>query len=189
MSLHSINHDQGLYVLRCGDGFSCLGFEVCERRSRGYARYLGLPPPRVAPGTPEAYRRYEELLGQVRQRFAETGVPCDAELTPQLVGLEGKRVEVVDRYGESRQFTVGRSTGWIPCHLELDSDREIGGCAVTGAPFRSLVLVERGVRRPVRTRFVPDPNRSQAATGPHARCARAGHCLEHEADRTVEPCC
>lgn len=47
--------------------------------------------------------------------------------TPQLVGLEGCRVEVVDRYGEKRRFWVGRSTGWKPIHLEIKTKRSAGG--------------------------------------------------------------
>jgi hypothetical protein len=43
----------------------------------------------------------------------------DAGLSPQLVGLEGWRVEVETTYGETRRFIVGRSTGWQPCHIEL----------------------------------------------------------------------
>jgi len=48
-------------------------------------------------------------------------------LTPQLVGLEGRRVEVVTTYGETRRFHVGKSTGWIPCHLEIHNARSSGG--------------------------------------------------------------
>ena len=48
-------------------------------------------------------------------------------LTPQLVGLEGRRVEVVTCYGETRRFKVGRSTGWRPCHIELHNARSTGG--------------------------------------------------------------
>lgn len=40
-------------------------------------------------------------------------------LSPQLIGLEGWRVEVLTTYGEKRRFIVGKSTGWRPCHLEL----------------------------------------------------------------------
>ncbi len=40
-------------------------------------------------------------------------------LSPQLLGLEGWRVEVVTDYGETRRFIVGRSTGWRPCHIEI----------------------------------------------------------------------
>jgi hypothetical protein len=50
-------------------------------------------------------------------------------LSPQLVGLEGWRVEVVTTYGETRRFYVGRSTGWKPCHIEVlrrDSSGGIG---------------------------------------------------------------
>lgn len=49
-------------------------------------------------------------------------------LTPQLVGLEGWRVEVVTTYGEKRRFYVGMSTGWRPCHLEVLTRRSLGGC-------------------------------------------------------------
>jgi hypothetical protein len=52
-----------------------------------------------------------------------------AGLTPQLIGLEGWRVEVVTTYGERRRFIVGRSTGWIPCHLEVHNTRSHGGVA------------------------------------------------------------
>ncbi|WP_157698714.1 hypothetical protein [Geobacter sp. DSM 9736] len=71
-------------------------------------------------------------------KHQQTGYRSKAELTPQLIGLEGKRVEVVDCYGGKRRFWVGRSTGWIPCHLEIDTRRSSGGPAVTGAPFRSV---------------------------------------------------
>jgi len=48
-------------------------------------------------------------------------------LTPELVGLEGWRVEVVTSYGETRRFYVGRSTGWQPCHVEIPRRDSKGG--------------------------------------------------------------
>lgn len=48
-------------------------------------------------------------------------------LSPQLIGLEGWRVEVVTTYGEKRRFIVGKSTGWRPCHLEVLTRRSLGG--------------------------------------------------------------
>lgn len=48
-------------------------------------------------------------------------------LSPQLVGLEGYRVEVVDQFGETRRFIVGRSTGWRPCHIEVKRRSSWGG--------------------------------------------------------------
>ena len=50
-------------------------------------------------------------------------------LTPQLVGLEGWRVEVVSDYDETRRFYVSRSTGWVPCHIEVHNRRSMGGIA------------------------------------------------------------
>lgn len=50
-----------------------------------------------------------------------------SKLTPQLKGLEGKRVEVVTTYGETRRFWVGMSTGWTPIHLEVHNTRSTGG--------------------------------------------------------------
>ena len=51
----------------------------------------------------------------------------DDRLTPQLVGLEGWRVEVVTTYGKTRRFIVGRSTGWTPIHLEIPRRDSSGG--------------------------------------------------------------
>lgn len=48
-------------------------------------------------------------------------------LSPQLRGLEGKRVEVVTDDGETRRFIVGRSSGWVPCHLEVKRRDSMGG--------------------------------------------------------------
>lgn len=56
-------------------------------------------------------------------------VRSDASLSPQLMGLEGWRVEVVTDYGERRRFIVGKSTGWIPCHLEISRRSAFGGMA------------------------------------------------------------
>lgn len=53
----------------------------------------------------------------------------DKDLTDQLKGLEGYRVEVVTDYNEKRRFIVGRSTGWSPIHLEINNHRSSGGPA------------------------------------------------------------
>ena len=48
-------------------------------------------------------------------------------LSLQLRGKEGYRVEVVTDYDETRRFIVGRSTGWRPCHIEVNNRRSLGG--------------------------------------------------------------
>ena len=69
----------------------------------------------------------------------------DAGLTPQLVGLERARVEVVDHDGTRRRFIVGRSTGWIPCHLELKR-RDSSGGHPAASSYRSVTLLARNAR-------------------------------------------
>lgn len=55
-----------------------------------------------------------------------------ANLTQQLIGLEGYRVEVESiMTGEKRRFIVGRSTGWIPCHIELSKRTSRGGVSAS----------------------------------------------------------
>ena len=66
--------------------------------------------------------RWDSLSAQERDRLRDL-----SGLTKQLVGLEGKRVEVVDNYGEKRRFIVGRSTGWRPCHIERKLRTSHGG--------------------------------------------------------------
>lgn len=50
-----------------------------------------------------------------------------SDLSPQLKGLQGYRVEVVTDYDEKRRFIVGQSTGWRPCSLEVNNRRSMGG--------------------------------------------------------------
>jgi hypothetical protein len=69
----------------------------------------------------------------------------DDNLSPQLRGLEGCRVEVVDKYGERRRFIVGRSTGWRPCHLEVKTARSFGGMAAD-REYTSVHVIKK-VRR------------------------------------------
>lgn len=138
----TINEVDRLFVIGCGAGYSCLGFDVCHNRSVAMAEWLGVEAPSKAlTGTIEGYNRFSELVELCRVRYEKTGVQCPCELTPELVGLEGSRVEVVDKWGEKRRFKVGRSTGWIPCHIELFNSRSNGGPAVMGAPFQSLRVV------------------------------------------------
>jgi len=78
-------------------------------------------------------QRWNSLSSAERDRLRS-----DAGLTPQLIGLEGWRVEVVDKYGDKRRFIVSRSSGWVPCHIELQKRTSSGGGAVYGAPFQSI---------------------------------------------------
>jgi hypothetical protein len=58
-------------------------------------------------------------------------------LTKQLIGLEGWRVEIEEESGDKRRFIVGRSTGWIPCHIEVNNRRSFGGPSAN-ASYKSV---------------------------------------------------
>lgn len=145
----TINSEQGLYVIpeSNGNGYSCLGFDVLINRYNSIVTWLrkeglqqdDLPP--EARGSMRAYTAYRTLLDRARSYYERNKLRCPAELTPQLIGLEGKRVEVVDCHGERRRFIVGKSTGWLPIHLEIARRDSRGGLAATGAPFQSVRIV------------------------------------------------
>lgn len=134
-----INQEQRLYVLPCGDGFTCLGFEVCEQRRVAYMEWLGLPVQPVEIGTEHAFKEYERDLALVRIRCNSPGVKCTVELVPELVRYERRRVEVTYPDGQKNRFIVGVSTGFIPVHLEIKTRRSKGGSQVyfpTGSSVR-----------------------------------------------------
>lgn len=135
----TINEEQRLYVIPCGEGYTCLGFDVCEKRTVALARELAalgesIPQPEAV-GTLGRYRQYKALVAVALAHNRATGWRSKSELTPELVGYEGKRVEVRHRWGTDKavevvRFIVGKSTGWIPCHLEIKTKGSTGGGAV-----------------------------------------------------------
>jgi hypothetical protein len=141
----TLNTDQRLYVIPATHGgYSCLGFDVCKERTEGYANWLGEALPVPMPyASLDAYKLYMEMLSKVSARNRKTGERCPTELTPELIGLENRRVEVVDCYGETRRFWVGKSMGFVPIHLEIARKNSSGGPAVTGAPFKSVKVIGR----------------------------------------------
>jgi len=119
-------------VLHCsGGGFSCYGFDVLDRK---YAdlwheiRGIGAPtdapnPSTLTTGTVETFDAWQRLKADAFAHHQRMRYRFTCELCPQLLNLEGTRVEVLDPFEDSkpRRFRVGRSTGWMPCHLEIES--------------------------------------------------------------------
>jgi hypothetical protein len=143
----SIDEVRDLYILHTKEGTTCLSFEVVESRSERYIDWLSKFGVQVKndfeSGTASFYFQYKNIVELVKKVCTERKIRCDCELTPQLVGLEGKRVEVTDCYGERRRFQVGKSTGFIPIHLELHNKSSKGGPAVYGAPFQEVEIIWR----------------------------------------------
>jgi hypothetical protein len=148
----TLNESQGLYCLsyapilkngkegKRGAFSSAHGFKVVERLVEGLAKWLHSEGQREAlealaqlsnaPSPSVAYYDYYKALCDVGGAYCErTGKRCPIELTPQLIGYEGKRVEVTYTDGTKERFKVGRSTGWMPCHLAIQG-KDSGGPAV-----------------------------------------------------------
>lgn len=129
-----------LFTIPCNGGFSCLGVEICRNRAAMLSAELGetLAEDYRAKrfDSPLAlYADYCRLVEAARAKNSENGWRSQSELTPELVGLEGKRVEIVHSWPKSGKretirFQVGRSTGFIPCHLMIHNSRCSGGPAV-----------------------------------------------------------
>lgn len=148
----TINENQRLYVIPGHGGFSCLGFDVAARQARERLEWLrdrsAIQALQIAPnglaglGTLDLYSQLAAINSAIHVLHLRTGGYCPTDLTPQLKGHEGERVEVVDEFGERRRFVVGKSGGYIPVHLELKSRRSCGG-ACAARVYRSVRVLER----------------------------------------------
>ncbi|KAB3178557.1 hypothetical protein F9047_11585 [Escherichia coli] len=145
--LHSINKEQRLYVMPCGNGFTCYGFDVLDKRARALsAWYFEQNPQAIAQipariGTKKHFKACQAVIQQVGRYCTHKGIKCPVELSPQLKGLEGRRVEVVTMYGEKRRFIVGRSTGWLVTHLEIPRANSSGGMSAE-KQYKSVTVIK-----------------------------------------------
>ena len=137
----TINNEQRLYVIPPGSGYSCYAFDVLARKTSALRKELGLSESQFPIGTVEAYNEYAEtvaLASKSGKRFA-------CELHPRLIGLEGYRIECT-LYDERVRFNVGKSTGFIPCHLQIPNSRSLGGCGISPDAELGHIQVIRKVR-------------------------------------------
>jgi hypothetical protein len=141
----------GCYIITAEHGVSCLGFDVClDRISRYYNELVGrgvdtagLPETTVTRGTMAAYDTMRNLTDLLQKVCEAQGERATSELTPQLVGLEGWRVEVVDTFEDTpRRFIVGKSTGWLPVHLEI-ARRDSSGGGAAMREYKSVDAIEK----------------------------------------------
>jgi len=120
-----------------------LSIDVCFDITKRLAIELNMPVP-VPPAENELmalYGYYTDLQEIARKKNAETGWRSSAWLNPSLIGLEGHRVEVSDG-GKPYRFNVGKSTGFMPCHLQIHSSRSLSGMAVSYKPFKSVRVIK-----------------------------------------------
>lgn len=124
----TFNKEQNIFVIPEGDGYSCLGLDICRERSRKLALELKLSTPDEMTLEPmPLYERYVELLKVAMDKHKRTGWRSSSELIPELVGHEGKKVTVKHqrKSGEIEEatFTVGKSIGFVPIHLMIKSGK------------------------------------------------------------------
>jgi hypothetical protein len=147
-NLEKINTEQRIYVLKCGGGFSCYGFDVVERKTKTLQAETNLITSYSNPkiGTPEHYYNYMELVDKVKELNVTTGFRSKSELNPKLIGLEGKRIQC-KLHGEPARFIVGKSTGFIPTHLEIKRIDSHGGVSIDSNPNSITDIVILGQAR------------------------------------------
>ena len=142
----TVNPESRLYVTPCGNGYTCHGFDVVERLIAALVAEGRPAPTNPAPvGTPERYGQYREICNLAELEFRTTGKRSAVELTPELIGKEGRRVEVTHQWEsgekETTRFKVGKSTGWMPCHTQLANVRSHGGPAVCLGKILSVRVI------------------------------------------------
>lgn len=138
----TINAQQRLYVIGAGEGFTCLGFEIAERKRKAVLTWMSEEVPEVEVGTLAAYEAYHDAMKRGATYAAQTGQRCLAELDPRIDQYRGRRVEVTEPDGAKRRFIVGMSTGWMPCNLEIFRRTARSGSAAHLGPHETIKLVE-----------------------------------------------
>ena len=136
--LHSINVEDERYVLKAGEGFTCLGFDYAIAQASKVATWLGTPELitalKATRGTVEGYDQYRAIMALGRN----SAKVCAADLDPRYTPFLGQRVTVTFDDGSKESFRVGKSTGWMPVYLAIEPGED-GGSPV---PTRNVAKVE-----------------------------------------------
>jgi hypothetical protein len=137
----SLNDDQRLFVLKCGDGYSCLGYQVVENYIQELMSRLGAPAVGAAPASEQVgslarYEYYRQLFSQYAKKNDErtwfsAGTP--AKLEHLLESLRKERTPVRLFYGDPQTGLDG-----------MDCWDTVGTVGRTMGPMKSPLLVPKG---------------------------------------------
>lgn len=140
------NHEQRLFVIPAGGGYSCLGFDNCYSHAKQLSELLGLPdlaPREEEVGEVRQYKQYLKLVDAARHRdlgtYFEPGTPAEVRRILEEYRLNGKRIRLF--YGDAETGTdwldefdvlgrIGRSTGPLKVPLVIATVRSSGGPAI-----------------------------------------------------------
>ncbi|HKR05951.1 MAG TPA: hypothetical protein VJY62_15045 [Bacteroidia bacterium] len=140
--LIKINKEQKVYVLSVDEKhYSCLGFEIMMKRAQALAEEMNEKVYAKRIGTKKAYKELCRLIGIARRKNKLTGWRSQAELYKPFIDKEGQRVEVEYTWGEKEKFYIGKSTGFIPCHLTIKKSNSTGGAALLSDSIKSYRFI------------------------------------------------
>lgn len=147
--------DNRCFNLQNNGSCSCLGFDVVRGRTERLIKELREVFPEdkkeiltlteleaVPKDSIESYHIYKKLVDFVFFKNAKSGWRSSAELVPGLVKWERQRVEIEYDWGETERGIVGKSTGWIPCHILLKKKNSIGGAGIHISSIKEIKLIE-----------------------------------------------
>lgn len=120
MNQLKIDKQKQQYVFTQGSGVFPIGIALLAKRAKAVAQWMGVAEPKSKAGSFEHYTECMAMMEKGHQHAKRTGLQCNGNLSPQLVGYEGARVSVVDNAGYTRSFWVARTLGWMPSHLEVN---------------------------------------------------------------------
>lgn len=121
----NVTPDHDAEVFNIDDDF--VTFDEVTRRIERYAIELsgrGVAPPHYMDAMPKHARgsvaSYDLMvtLQDALEKTVTEDDPAIALLSPLLTGLEGHRVHAITLDGDERFFTVARTEGLIPTHIE-----------------------------------------------------------------------
>jgi len=127
--------------------YSHLGFAYVEWEIRTVEKWTGASYPQLELGTAEHFALYQQAIKDGAAYNRATGKRCEAALTPEFIGLEGNRVEVVDRWDNRYRFIIGKSTGWMPIHIERKRCNSDGGGAFVGYPCKEVWVIGKNGKK------------------------------------------
>lgn len=134
MSAVTINEAQRLFVIPCGSGYTCLGFDVAFKRLRDYCKSLGRPAPsQEKVGTLEQYTEYKEA----EHAYIKTA-PQETQYDPDTNLVVKEYLEAYRKTGAKvRLFFGDVETGrdWLSEHDVL------GRITRTTGPLKAPILV------------------------------------------------
>jgi len=152
----TLNAEQRLYVIPCGDGYSCLGFDNARGHADQIATRLKQPLLGFAPGdhgSLAGYAKYQAAIDAwgrsplTRQTYFDPGTDPTAARALETCRRDGRKVRLVQ--GETATGRcwldehdvvgrIGRSAGTLKVPLLIEPDADGGTAILTGCLLRVI---------------------------------------------------